>query len=217
MKKRLHDLQVIELFENTIARYVGAKYGVSVSSNTGGIFLALKYLLHSGKLKEGGAIDVPSRTFISVPMAVIHAGLKVNFTPRPWKGFYRLAPTQIYDSATAFFRNMCADYPEGLFVLSFQYRKSLPIGKGGMIMTNDKKAYAYLVKARFNGRAIAARKPEIIGWNMYLPPEQAARGLTLFDGLDLRNSKLTSARFSTGSSSYADISGWKIWDKYRAG
>lgn len=217
MRNYKSDIAVIELFERTVARYVGAAYGIAVSSNTNGIFLALQYLLHRGRLQAGSAIDVPRRTYLSVPMSIIHAGFKIRFVNTPWRGYYRLAPTNIYDAATAFFRNMCADHPRAMFVLSFQYRKSLPIGKGGMIMTNDKQARDYLVKARFNGRPSAGGKPAFIGWNMYLTPEQAGRGLTLLEGMDLKNSKITSTRFSDGSSSYPDISAWKIWHSHRAG
>ena len=202
---KITDTNIIDLFEKTISEYVGTKYGISVSSNTNGIFLALKYLVHSGKLKEGGTVDVPNRTYMSVPMSIINANLKINFKNTRWNGFYRLPPTNIYDSATSFFRNMCVDHPDSMFVLSFQYRKSLPIGRGGMIMTNDKKAYDYLTKARFNGRSISNREPQIIGWNMYMTPEQAARGLTLFDSMDLRNSKITNTKYSTGSSLYLNI------------
>jgi len=215
MKNHLHDINIIKLVENTVSKYVGTKYGVSVSSDTNGIFLALKYLIHCGKLREGDYVDVPKRTFMSVPMSIINANLKINFKAIKWNGFYRLSPTNIYDSATSFFENMCLDYPDSIFVLSFQYRKSLPIGKGGMIMTNDHKAYDYLAKARFNGRSVTNREPEIIGWSMYMTPEQAARGLTLFDSMDLRNSKITSAKYSIGSSFYDDISTWKIWNNYR--
>jgi len=215
MKNHLNDTNIIKLFENTISEYVGTKYGVSVSSNTNGIFLALKYLIHSEKLKEGDTIDVPKRTFISIPMSIINANLKIRFKNIQWNGFYRLRPTNIYDSAASFFRNMCADYPDSMFVLSFQYRKSLPIGRGGMIMTNDKKAYDYLTKARFNGRSITNREPRIIGWNMYMAPEQAARGLTLFDSMDLSNSKITNTKYSIGSSLYDNISPWKIWNNYK--
>jgi dTDP-4-amino-4,6-dideoxygalactose transaminase len=215
MKNHLHDPAVIKLFENTIAEYVGTKYGVSVSSNTDGIFLALKYLIHCGKLKEGTAIDVPNRTFMSVPMSIINANLKIKFKDIQWNGFYRLSPTVIYDSATSFFKNMCVNYPNSIFVISFQYRKSLPIGKGGMIMTNDKKACDYLTRARFNGRNLANKKPKIIGWSMYMTPEQAARGLTLFDSMDLKNSKITNTKYSKGYALYDDISTWKIWNNYK--
>lgn len=215
MKKILHDLTVIELFEKTVAEYLGTKYGIAVSSNSNGIFLALKYLLHCGKLKEGAAIAVPRRTFLSVPMAVVNANLKIKFKAIQWNGFYRLAPTNIYDAATSFFRNMCAPYPDSMFVVSFQYRKALPIGKGGMIMTNDKKAYDFLTRARFNGRSPSKQEPDLIGWSMYLTPEQAARGLTLFDSLDLKNSRITNTKASRGSALYADLSRWKIWDKYK--
>ena len=75
--------------------------------------------------------------------------------------------------------------------LSFHIRKHLPIGKGGMILTDDKEAYDWFRTVRYEGRSISEDGVnyvpykddpiESMGWNMYMTPEQAARGLELFE------------------------------------
>ena len=73
---------------------------------------------------------------------------------------------------------------ESLMCLSFHAKKHLSIGRGGMILTDNKKAYEWFKKARFDGRSevpLYKDKIKFVGWNMYMTPEQAARGLMLFD------------------------------------
>ena len=100
-----------------------------------------------------------------------------------WKGIYQLKPFPIYDSAKRFTSNM---YVKGTHMcLSFHLKKPLCIGKGGMIITDNKDAYDWFIKARYEGRCfdegVTYQNDEIdmMGWNMYMTPEQAARGLWL--------------------------------------
>ena len=66
-------------------------HAVSVDCCTDALFLCLKYL------KATGEVILPSRTWISVPCTVIHAGCKVKFDDRKWAGAYQLKPYPIYD------------------------------------------------------------------------------------------------------------------------
>ena len=72
-----------------------------------------------------------------------------------------------------------------LTCLSFHHRKHIPIGRGGMILTDSKKAYDWLKKARYDGRDLSLNynddefKSE--GWHMYMTPEQANFGLRLLE------------------------------------
>ena len=66
--------------------------------------------------------------------------------------------------------------------LSFHIKKLLDIGKGGMILTDDKTAVEWFKQARYEGRHEVPYKEDditMLGWNMYMTPEQAARGLAL--------------------------------------
>jgi len=81
--------------------------------------------------------------------------------------------------------------PGTFHCLSFHIRKHIPIGKGGMILTDDKEAYDWFRTVRYEGRSMGEdgvnyvlyKNDEIksMGWNMYMTPEQAARGLELFE------------------------------------
>ena len=46
---------------------------------------------------------------------------------------------------------------------------------------------------------------KVLGWNFYMPPEQAARGIILFEEIDDQNPD------TGGSWSYVDISGYSAW------
>jgi dTDP-4-amino-4,6-dideoxygalactose transaminase len=170
----LHNpFRVVEMFEESIADYAGAPYAVACDSCTNAIFLSCRF-------KNVSEVTIPCQTYVSVPQSIIHAGGKVKFEERDWSGIYQLKPYDIYDSAKRLTSGMYI--PGSLMCLSFHIKKPLPIGKGGMILTDDKEAVSYLKKARYEGRSpIDYRKDdiEICGWNMYMTPEEAARGLTL--------------------------------------
>jgi dTDP-4-amino-4,6-dideoxygalactose transaminase len=168
---------IVETFENIIASYAGSAYAVSVDNCTDAMFLCLKYL------KADGVIEIPKRTYVSVPCTIINAGCKVKFEDINWSGSYQLSPYPVYDSATRMKRGMYV--PDSYYCLSFHRRKHIPIGKGGMILTNDKKAYDWFKIARYEGRHMNLLYKddyfEEIGWNMYMTPEQAAKGIFLFN------------------------------------
>ena len=83
---------IVQMFEEEIANYTGSPYAVSVDSCTNAVFLCCKYL----EVKE---VIMPKRTYLSIPMSVIHAGGKVKFEDKEWSGIYSLDPYPIYDSA----------------------------------------------------------------------------------------------------------------------
>jgi len=163
-------MQTIKRFEELIADYCGSYYGVAVDSCSHAIFLSLLYLKETGEIQDGQEIEIPRRTFRSVPNYIRHAGLKPVGVDMKWTGCYPLVPTRVYDSAIKFGKSIYVE--DSFYCLSFQYRKALPIGRGGMILTDDPRAAERLRELRLNGRD---------GWNMYLLPEQAARGITLFE------------------------------------
>jgi dTDP-4-amino-4,6-dideoxygalactose transaminase len=168
----------VKMFEEEIASYAGAPYAVSVDSCTNALFLCCKYL-------EAKEITIPSKTYLSVPMSVIHSGAEVIFDKTDmtnhWSGIYKLKPYPIYDSAKRLTSGMYIK--DSFMCLSFHIKKLLPIGKGGMILTDDEKALDWFRKARYEGRSEKFYKEdniETLGWNMYMTPEQAIRGLALF-------------------------------------
>jgi len=73
--------------------------------------------------------------------------------------------------------------PGDFTCLSFQYSKHIPIGRGGMILTDDKKAVEWFRVMRNDGRREIPKERDnvkLIGFNFYMTPEQAARGLSLY-------------------------------------
>ena len=168
--------KIVSMFEESIADYTGSPYALSVDSCTNAIFLACKFL----KVKT---IYIPSKTYLSVPQSIIQAGGKVVFdtSKTNWKGAYKLDPYPIWDSAKRLTSKM---YKKGSFMcLSFHIKKTLKIGKGGMVLTDNKDFVDWFRKARYEGRGWQTfyknDNIEEMGWNMYMTPEQAARGLTL--------------------------------------
>jgi len=175
---------IVNEFEKTIAEYAGSKYAVAVSSCCNAIFLCLKYLQSKNFFFDCNSYygtSIPKHTYPGVACSIINAGLSVQFDNRKWDGIYELNKTGIYDSALRFKKGMYIK--NSFYCLSFHAKKHIPIGRGGMILTDNKEAYEWFKKARFDGRGEMPLKDdplEIVGWNVYMTPEQAARGLTLF-------------------------------------
>ena len=161
------------MFEETMADYCGSKYAVSTDNCTDAILLCCEYL----KVKE---VIIPARTYLSVAQSILHAGGTLKFEDRLWAGIYQLKPYPIYDAAKRLTSGM---YSPGSFMcLSFHIKKHLKIGKGGMILTDDEEAAKWFRKGRYEGRGEVMYHEdniEINGWNAYMSPEQAARGLML--------------------------------------
>ncbi len=193
--------EIVDLFEKKIADYAGSKYAVSVDNCTNAMFLSLKYL------KASGDITIPKNTYVSVPCTIINSGCKVIFDDINWSGVYQLLPYPVYDSATKFKKGMYIK--DSYYCLSFHIRKHLPIGKGGMILTDNKDAYDYFKCMRYEGRHLEKQYQNdefnMIGYNMYMTPEQAARGLELFELMNDNNTNQGSSK------TYSDLSKFKVF------
>ena len=186
---KLHNpYKIVKMFEEEVAEYTGAPYAISIDSCTNALFLICKYL-------EVGEVTIPSKTYLSVPQSIIHAGGEVVFDRREetnnWNGIYQLKPYPIYDAAKRLKKNM---YIDGTFMgLSFHIKKLLPIWKGGMILTDNAEAADWFKKARYEGRSEKFYKEDDItfhGWNMYMTPQQAAQGLAMFQNYSVEGGDL---------------------------
>jgi dTDP-4-amino-4,6-dideoxygalactose transaminase len=180
--------KIVQMFEEEIALYTGAKYAVSVDSCTNALFLICKYL-------EVTQVTIPSQTYLSVPMSIIQSGGEVIFDKRAktnhWKGIYQLKPYPIWDAAKRLTSNMYI--PGSYMALSFHIKKQLGIGKGGVILTDNLEAVKWFKKARYEGRSEKFYKEdsiETLGWNMYMTPQEAAHGLCLLQNYPLHNKDL---------------------------
>jgi dTDP-4-amino-4,6-dideoxygalactose transaminase len=171
--------KIVQMFEEEVAEYTGAPYAVAVDSCTNAIFLCLSYW-KDHKWISYPSVQVPKQTYLSVPMMAMQLGYKVEFVDEKWSGEYSLYPTNIWDSAKRFTSNMYL--PGQMQCLSFHIKKLLPLGKGGMILTDDENAVKWLKCARYEGRNEVNYKDDdikMLGWNMYMDPQVAARGLAL--------------------------------------
>ena len=177
----------VEFFEDIVAEYAGSRYAVAVDSCTNALFLSMMYYrATSSSIPKGNIIEVPKRTYISLPMQAIHAGFSVEFVDGYWTGAYRLNPLPVIDSAQRFTQNMYEHYDDTLYCLSFHSKKILSIGRGGMILTNDIDARDWLRRTRYDGRSslyyndINNHTVPTLGWHMYMTPEEAVRGIEQF-------------------------------------
>lgn len=174
---------IVAEFEKRVAEFAGAPHAVAVDCCTNALFLSMKYV-------RAKHVTCPARTYVSVPMAVIHAGAKLSFRDYDWTGVYELENEhgmKIWDGAKRFRKGM---YQGGLHCLSFHLKKHLPIGRGGMVLCGNKDVAEWLRRARYDGREGKAYDKEWIptlGWHVYMTPEQAARGLALMDVLPSDN------------------------------
>ncbi len=136
-------------------------------------------------------IEIPSRTYVSVPQSIIHAGYKVKFNNNEWIGQYKLEPLPIWDSARRFTSGM---YSHGIQCVSFHASKILGDTQGGAILHDDPEADVWLRKARFDGRTegVAPKDDnfDIIGYHCYLSPDVAARLLLKLSALPEHNKDL---------------------------
>lgn len=197
--------KIVQMFEEEVAEYTGAPYAVAVDSCTNALFLCMKLFNVTGL-----EVTIPRQTYLSVPMSVIHAGGIPVFDDRKWRGIYKLDPFPIYDAAKRFTSDM---YIFGTFMcLSFHIKKMLAIGKGGMILCDDVKAVNWFKKARYEGRSEKGYKDdniEMLGWNMYMTPQQAAHGLALMQNYPKHVDDLDE------NGGYKDLTTNMVFNQYR--
>lgn len=177
--------KITEEFEQKLADYTGAKYSVALDNMSNALFLSL-YYEHNIMNRSEKVITIPSRTYPSVPCEIIHAGLKVNFLKidsKTLKGAYQLKGSRVWDSALRFTANMYIPNTHMCVSFTGPY-KHFKLSKGGAILTDDFDAYIWFKRARYSGRRECSYHEDnfdMIGWNFYMMPELAARGLLLMN------------------------------------
>ncbi|APF20157.1 DegT/DnrJ/EryC1/StrS aminotransferase [Caldithrix abyssi DSM 13497] len=66
----------VEKFEESFAKYVGAKHCIGVASGLDALFLILRGYMELGIMKEGDEVIVPANTYIATILAVTHNRLR---------------------------------------------------------------------------------------------------------------------------------------------
>jgi len=178
---KTNPFEVVDMFEKALAEFTGAPYVVTTTSCTEALFLCLKYFKNEGLYPETNKITIPARTYVSVPQSILQAGYDLGFEDIKWEGVYQLKPLEVYDAAKRLKKDMYI--PRSIMCLSFHHKKLLKIGKGGCLLLDSKSDAEALKRLRYEGRTQQIPYHEDIilrgGYNMYMTPEQAARGLTL--------------------------------------
>lgn len=221
--------KVVKDFERAVGEYTGAPYVVAVNSCTMALLLAVAWSIRYESASMGVAlgnrrpgVEIPRRTYVSVPMSIIHAGARPIFRDEHWVGKYALAPYPIWDSARRFTSGMFDEKPHHerpiakraalldrrMQCVSFHWSKILGIQQGGAILHNNPEADDWLRRARFDGRTegVAPKDDNItsLGWHCYMSPEIAAAGLVRLHHLPLHNADLP-------NDDYPDLSQMEIF------
>lgn len=213
--------QVTRDFEKALCEYTGARYAVAVNSCTMALLLAVAWHVRHAYIEAMGNfgssldrphIEIPKRTYVGVPMSIIHAGGHPMFRDEDWTGAYQLRPLPVWDSARwlthGIYKTLSDASASDPFVcLSFHWSKTLGIQQGGAILHSDPTADDWLRRARFDGRREGVRPKEdhiMLGWHCYMSPEVAAEGLVRLSFLPIVNAPLP-------PSDYPDLSQMEIF------
>ena len=202
--------QVVKDFEKALCDYTGAKYAVTTNSCTMALLLSVAWHLDLRNslnwLREPAAtlygdsrqrIEIPSRTYVSVPMSIWWAGGRPTFRDEAWTGAYQLKPLNVFDSARRFTSGM---YVPGQFqAVSFHASKICGDTQGGAILHDNDEADAWLRRARFDGRkeGVAPKDDNFtqIGWHCYMSNDVAARLLLKLYSLPKHNADLPNDQY----------------------
>lgn len=176
----------IDLFEQEIALFTGARYAVATDCCTHAIELAMRY----DRVRE---TKFSAYTYVSVLM-VFHK-LKINYEllDDRWTGQYRFFQTRIIDSARRFEKNM---YQSGTMVcVSFGRGKPLDLARGGALLLDDFDAYEKIVKWRYDGRDLShapwqsqSRFP--VGFHYKMTPDEAVLGRRKLAAKDITSNQI---------------------------
>lgn len=174
---------IVEEFEKKIANFFGSPYAVAVDCCTHGLEVCLRHT------KEK-IIKVPYRTYISIPFLANKLSLKLEWKDENWNDYYYISE-KIIDAAVLWKKD---SYIKNTFMcISFQFRKHLNLGRGGMILCPDKNSYNKLKKMIYDGRDpnIPWREQNIesVGYHYYMTPEIASKGIEKLPEAIKRNPK----------------------------
>jgi dTDP-4-amino-4,6-dideoxygalactose transaminase len=161
----------VKQFEEAVAKFFGSPYAVAVDCCTHGLELSLRY----NNVKK---MTVPTRTYLSVPMLSNKLNIKMEWSRKKWLEYYYLTDN-IIDAAVLWRKN---SYISGtLMCVSFQFKKHLSLGRGGVILLDDLNSKKDLKKMSYDGRSPdkswTQQNIQTIGYHYYMTPETADLGL----------------------------------------
>jgi dTDP-4-amino-4,6-dideoxygalactose transaminase len=160
-------------FENKISEFFGSPYAVAVDCCTHAIELCLRH-------QNIRHYTVPKRTYISIPFLAKKLNITFDWREEEWEDYYYLGETNIIDAAVLWKEN---SYIPGTFMcVSFQFRKHLSLGRGGIILTDNENSFKILKKMSYDGRELNdvpwfKQNIDTYGLHYYMTPETAKLGL----------------------------------------
>ena len=200
----------VAAFEKEFAAYVGARFGIALNSGTSTLHTALVAL----GVKPGDRVAVPPLTMSATTIAVLHAGAVPVFVdvdqdtwvmgplPDQVATFSAIMPVALYglndpwaggrrivDAA----QTLQPHHGAAFTSYSFQASKILPLGEGGMLVTNDEELATRAREFSSLGYRMRADQPRIdpavlksptyerhhsLGWNYRMADIVANEGLT---------------------------------------
>ena len=177
--------QVTKQLEEMLCAYTGAKYAVCVNSASAALLLSLLWC-------KAVEVEIPKRTYVSVPNQIKLAGAKVQWRDEVWIGEYQLKPLPVWDSARRFTSDM---YRAGQFqCVSFSTSKILGIEQGGAILHDNDEADAWFRRMRFDGRTEGVNPHDdtfdVVGMHCIMLPSIAAQLVLKLHHLPRFNSDL---------------------------
>jgi dTDP-4-amino-4,6-dideoxygalactose transaminase len=208
--------KITDDFEQMLAQYTGAKYAITLDNMSNALFLALYYEKNVTKSITSKYITIPNRTYPSVPCEIIHAGLKVKWKMVEGKtitGAYELGGSNVWDSALTFTADMYKPGTHMCISFTGPY-KHFKLSKGGAILTDSLEAYHWFKRARYSGRRECSYHDDnldMLGWNFYMMPELAARGVLLMN--QFYNMDGTKKYQEDLTLPYPDLSQFKVYNQ----
>lgn len=185
----MNPYQVTEDFEAALRGYCGAPYAVAVNSATAALLLSCEW--HADKSWRSH-LEIPRRTYVSVPCVILRAGFRIRWTDEEWRGAYQLKPLPVWDCARRFTGGM---YVPGQFqCVSFSTSKILGIEQGGAILHDNRDADKWFRRMRFDGRTEGVDPKDdtfdLIGHHCIMLPSIAAQALLKLYHLPKHNEDL---------------------------
>jgi len=170
--------KIVKEFEDKIAEFYGSKYAIAVDSCTHGIELCLRY-------QHLSYINVPKRTYISIPFLADKLKIQLQWRDEEWQNYYKVNEhfKPIYDAAVLWKKD--SYIPDSFMCVSFQFQKHLSLGRGGIILCDNKNDAEILKKMSYDGRIPDSpwrdQNIDIVGYHYYMTPETAQLGLDKLD------------------------------------
>ena len=196
--------QIIDQFEQSLSKYTGYPHAIMTDSCTHS--LKMVFLYYRSSITE---VKFTNETYISIPMLLTEIGIKYSFKTDDWQsqGEYLFEGSNIWDSARRLSPDMyIKDHTK---CISFGRDKPLALscGRGGAILTDDKKLYELLIKCRYDGRDLTVspwhtQQEFPLGFHYNPQIEWAQEGLV----------KLDSHVYTANTKTYPDISKIMIKD-----